>query len=274
MLTSFDGAKFGLKKTPFIGMWLNFAFLGLTGLFLDKRLSLDGVFNAWDFALFSAATGLALGIWVKYRTEFSVKFSLNLAYYFLFIGPIIFGATCSILASDISGAGDSAEIFVVLYLASIISPFAFSLSRSLAEIRNLRKIGRDDWKAPYRKFVDFNSYRIQPTPGNGDGDSDKLKSAGWVAGSLAVNIPLLFQIFTGSKNNVMLIAMPMIVGVFAYLSLKKIGPGIATLYTLRQYEKQTNRRFINADYEKIQELRRTFFLSRWLMKDYCPAASQ
>lgn len=91
---------------------------------------------------------------------------------------------------------------------------------------------------------------------------------------VTVNVPLLFQIYTGSKNNAIFLAVPLLVGAFAYLSLKVLGPKIANLYVLRQYEKQTSRRFVNADYEKIQELRRTFFLSRWLMKDYRPAAKQ
>jgi hypothetical protein len=60
----------------------------------------------------------------------------------------------------------------------------------------------------------------------------------------------------------------MFIAVFSYMNVKVVGPKIACLYLLRKYEKQTGRRFVNADYEKIQDLRRRFFLSRWLMKDY------
>lgn len=89
---------------------------------------------------------------------------------------------------------------------------------------------------------------------------------------MVVNIPLFFDIYFGSRNNLIFIVMPVMIGMFAYFGFKIIGPRIAKLCVLRQYEKQTGRCFVNTDYEKIQELRRTFFLSRWLMKDYRPAA--
>lgn len=52
------------------------------------------------------------------------------------------------------------------------------------------------------------------------------------------------------------------------LNLKQFGPAFLRLLLVRRLEKEAGRPFVNADYEQIQELRRTFFLSRWLMRDY------
>jgi hypothetical protein len=60
----------------------------------------------------------------------------------------------------------------------------------------------------------------------------------------------------------------MIIILSAYINIKTSGPQLAILYVLLKHEIKTKRRFVNADYEEIQNLRRTFFLSRWLMKDY------
>ncbi len=124
--------------------------------------------------------------------------------------------------------------------------------------------------------ANLNEYTINPNKfhDGSTGETSNSAAAIWSTAAMGANIPILFQIYTGARNNVIFLAVPLIIGVFAYLSIKTLGPKIACLWLLRKYEKQTGRCFVNADYEKIQELRRTFFLSRWLMKDYRPASDR
>jgi hypothetical protein len=91
-----------------------------------------------------------------------------------------------------------------------------------------------------------------------------------MAAAIGVNIPLLFQIYGGGRNNAIFLAVPLMTVTFTYINLKIFGPGLTRIFLLRKIEKEQGYRFQNADYEKIQELRRGFFLSRWLMKDYRP----
>lgn len=135
----------------------------------------------------------------------------------------------------------------------------------------LRKKGSPPpWKAKLAEYVDYSKHRIIPNKTNSirtDGDS-------WTRyGPLIImagpaNFSLFFEYFGGGRNNGIFLVAPLLAGVFSYLNLKKFGPAFLRLLLVRSLEKEAGRPFVNADYEQIQELRRTFFLSRWLMKDY------
>ena len=62
----------------------------------------------------------------------------------------------------------------------------------------------------------------------------------------------------------------MVIGCASYINIAVMGPMLMRIVFLRKLEKEQGYRFANADYERIQELRRHFRFARWLMKDYRP----
>lgn len=84
---------------------------------------------------------------------------------------------------------------------------------------------------------------------------------------------MLFQIYTGNRQNAIFLS-PLSTLAMSYMVFKTIGPAHVRIFLLRKIEKEQGFRFQNADYEKIQELRRGFFLAKWLMKDYRPPQMQ
>ncbi len=215
----------------------------------------------------SIGIGLLLGMLIKYR----VKFSLWLAVYMIFIFPVWAGSAIIIILANMLGGNRS--LVVCAYLASILLPLLVSLLSSLwkanfLDERRLRKGVERFWGE-----VKFEKSIIYSIGKNAKKNTGSLSSLIGSMGIVVVNVPLLFKVYTGSRDNVIFLLVPLMIGTFAYLGAKSVGPYLANLYLLRRYEKQTGRRFVNADYEKFQALRRTFFLSRWLMKDYRAVSS-
>ena len=217
--------------------------------------------------------GCIAGGWIKYRSRFSVAFSLILISYFLIIFPVVLIGSGALVFADIAGIPEIRVEILLIYLISITFPLAFGMICHFKKLSALRSNNLNSWREAF-PGVDFEKYTIIPDESGGEADTDNVRATMWATGAMAVNIPLFFESYFGSKNNLIFIIMPVMIGMFTYYGFKKVGPLMVKLYILRQYEKQTNRRFINADYEKIQELRRTFFLSRWLMKDYRRTAGQ
>ncbi|WP_439893256.1 hypothetical protein ACS7SF_25550 (plasmid) [Ralstonia sp. 25C] len=221
-----------------------------------------------EFVISMTAIGLIFGFWVKYRSDFSIRsYFLSLLYLFpLFIflfGPI------SLLVADKIGAKEIRIPILILYLMTIITSVAFGVLIHLKKINAVRHRDEEKWKKKIMIGVDFENYVIDPVKSSGN-ESHNLLTA---VGLIFIVVITILKLF-GNIYDSIFIMMPMVMFFSIYYGLKSGGSTLAKLCSLRQYEKQTNRRFINADYEKIQELRRTFFLSRWLMKDYRPAARQ
>ena len=259
-----------------------YMFPGFNGMFFTMSLGVYIGFKAGDgrgdFMLIaltsSMVVGLVTAVVVRYRSKFSISYALYGSLYFYALFPLAPGGALALIAADISGANEKRWMAFLIYEASILFPLWFGARHQLENIGLNTRKSPEKWKEKFKNSVNFDSYTVIPDKSAAPASGRSPLASVWIWAPVTVNIPLLFQIYTGSKNNVAFLAIPLFVGTFAYLSLKTIGPKIANLYVLRQYEKQTGRRFINADYEKIQELRRTFFLSRWLMKDYRPAANQ
>ncbi|QCP47996.1 hypothetical protein FAZ95_01635 [Trinickia violacea] len=190
--------------------------------------------------------------------------------YFVVVFLIFLGGAGAIVLAEVVRAREYRFFALGAYLASVILPLLFGVLRQFAKLGAFRANRERDWMVSLSRCVDFDRYIITPGKYNESGGRD-MGAVIFSTGAMVTNIPILFQIYTGSRDNVIFVALPVFVGVLSYLNVKVIGPQIASLLLLRKYEKQTGRHFVNADYEKIQDLRRTFFLSRWLMKDYRPA---
>ena len=133
----------------------------------------------------------------------------------------------------------------------------------------------DQWKKKINEYIDYSTFQINPSfTSNATENSTEIRSPIWIVAIGSANIPLFFEYFAGRKNDAIFLAVLLLTGVFAYVNLKYWGPSFARLLLLRKIEKSIGRRFINADLEQIQELRRGFFLARWLMKDFAPTQTK
>jgi hypothetical protein len=273
MLASFDIVRPIIAKAPLIFMWLNSFFLTMSAGVIFKLGMVKGM-GIILVAIVTAIVGLVLGVLVKYRVDFSVKYSSSAIFYFFLVCPILFGGSFSLIFSEIAGAQDKQFVVLCFYLLSIVAPILFGVLDYLNKFKFRGGTQCGPWVKSLNGCVDFEKFIITPGELKNSVKSKSLSTVIWTVAPAVTNIPLLFQIYTGSRNNAAFLAMPLRIGGFAYFSIKTLGPQIACLYLLRKYEKQTGRCFVNADYEKIQALRRTFFLSRWLMKDYRPASSR
>lgn len=273
MLLAFETAKFVVKRALYL-------FPGFNGMFFTMSLGAyigfkagNGKDDAMVIALIvSCVLGFVAGAFVRYRSKFSISYALYGAIYFYALFALAFGGAAALMAADISGASEKRWAVFIIYELSIIFPLWFAVRKQLKNLDSCRGVSESEWKEKFKGVVNFDTYIVMPNQSAAPVPGSSPLASVWMWAPVTVNVPLLFQIYTGSKNNAIFLAIPLLVGTFAYLSLKVIGPKIANLCVLRQYEKQTGRRFVSADYEKIQELRRTFFLSRWLMKDYRPVA--
>jgi hypothetical protein len=224
-------------------------------------------------AIIGLAIGLIMGMFLKYRAKLSVKLALISSVYFVIFLTYLMGFLGLEAAIKIAGVNRNKGMLFFIYFLFIAIPFVFGILNHLAKLKIFGK-NSSDWMNAMKGVVDFEKYTIYPSKFTQQSSATNLSAAVWSASAMAANIPLLFQFFTGDRNNVIFFTVPIFIGFCAYLNVKTFGPQIASLYLLRRYEKQTHRHFINADYEKIQELRRTFFLSRWLMKDYRLASNR
>jgi len=84
------------------------------------------------------------------------------------------------------------------------------------------------------------------------------------------NIPLAFEIYGGGRAHAIYFVAPFYVGLWVYINMKTVGPGLMRLLLVRRLEKEKGIRLANADLEEIQALRRGFFMARFFMRDYIP----
>jgi hypothetical protein len=132
-------------------------------------------------------------------------------------------------------------------------------------------------KIAYKRFskqIDQSGRKFKPSLGEGSSTSGSVTSSFAILAIGVTNIPLMFELFTSSRNNVMFLAAPVLLGTCIYVNITSAGPQLLNCILIRKIEKHQGFRFINADFEKIQELRRSFFLARWLMKDYVKPVSK
>jgi hypothetical protein len=263
LLTTIDSARMTFPKLPLV-----FGFgHALVMIFIWPFIGINISDEFLPSAIIGLAIGLIMGIFLKYRAKFSVKLALVSSIYLVILLSYLSGFSGLVAAIKIAGINRNKGMLFFIYFLFIAIPFVFGILNHLVKLKFFGK-NSSDWMNAMKEVVDFEKYIIYPSKFTQQSSATNLSAAVWSASAMAANIPLLFQFFTGDRNNVIFFVIPIFIGVFAYLNVKTFGPQIASLYLLRRYEKQTHRHFINADYEKIQELRRTFFLSRWLMKDY------
>ncbi|WP_207005619.1 hypothetical protein [Trinickia mobilis] len=270
MLTSFDGMRSLLPKSPIFFGGASVVFLGLPFGMIVKFNEMGGK-GILVLTVITWSSGFIIGVLIKYRVMFSVKFALGMASYCIFLLLFWMGSAVALAFADIAGRHADRNPVLFFYLISIALPLIFGVVNQLVKVNYFKSGRQDDWMRNLKIHVDFDRCIVFSKKNQNFEAPGELSARIWSVGAMVTNIPLLFKIYTGSRNNMVFFLMPLMIGVSAYINVKSVGPHLAYLYMLRKYEKKTGRCFMNADYEEFQKLRRTFFLSRWLMKDYRPA---
>ncbi len=267
MLLSIENARKSLPNCWFTMSGMNVAAAALFFVPLFEDLPTRHLLILLGIA---ACTGLVTGLYLKYRSACGTATAFFGLFYFLLTLPFLFAGGGAAGAVWMAGRPDLC--WPAFYANAFFMALAL-LGGMYREAKNLEWWGTntsDRWKSKLEKHIDYSKYQIIPgsVTTSSVGEDRWTKYGPLILAAGPANFALLFELYGGGRNNTIFIAAPIMTGVLAYLNLRYLGPAYTRLLLLRKLEKESGRRFVNADLEQIQELRRTFFLSRWLMKDY------
>jgi hypothetical protein len=221
--------------------------------------------------------GLMIGVFVKYRSALSIYSSIFLSTYstalFLLLGCGIF---------SVSGAIDrKMDYGYIAMIANVISAVAFFLAGAMREAKT-----KQGYQGTYlqdrdlENYIDFDRMEIDPKIRHAksklnEGSSNKMSSVkiAMIGSAVSANVMLVAQIFGLNYSHLIWAAALGMAFAIDYLNFKYFGPSAFRLHQLHKLQNKFSTKFKNSDFDEIQELRRTFFLSRWLMKDYRPASA-
>jgi hypothetical protein len=270
MLLFIETARSVLSKLPLAVSGNNAMVLAIFSFSLfPGTVHAYGILTAMAVA---AGIGLVAGIYLTFRSTFDSTYGLWALCYFLIAMEFLFSGGCSALALATAGRAHLGWIAVCTNSFVLLFTLFGGMYR---ETKQLELWGNnpDRWKKKLAKYIDYPHHQVSPLltadfPLMAKGQA--VKSPFWIAAVGSANIPLLFEMYAGGRANAVFLAAPVLTGLFAYINLSSFGPGFVRLLLLRKLEKVAGRRFINADLEQIQQLRRGFFMARWLMKDFDP----
>jgi hypothetical protein len=275
VLFTIDRAVTGLSKAPLV--------IGVLGCMLIAFVLLP-VFDGPKYRqavlapmVIAFSSGFVLGVYFKYRAQFGVSGTLwvGTIFWYFFAG-LAFGGTAA-LAAEIAGRADLRWWVFGLHNAIVLLTLLGGINREAHALRLFDPTSRDFWKIKLDEHIDLNRNQIRPsltTDRTEPWTTSRFRNLMWIIGIGSVNVPLLFELYGGGRNNLIFLAVPLLALTLGYVNLTTFGPALLRLLLVHRLEKATGRPFVNADYEQIQALRRTFFLSRWLMKDYTAPQTQ
>jgi hypothetical protein len=278
MIHTIDDAKNGIPKFWFALSMLNAVFIALFlfPFFKDEI----GTVNILKIVALMAAVGFFVGLYIAFRSTLGSSFCFAMFCYFVTGFELLMAGGASGMFMHLSGHSE------MKWLAFLTNMFCLGVTLFGGLYLEAKSLGLFDatqsgrWKKEIEKYIDYPSRKVLPALTNGQGLSQPQSNFftspyAFLAWGTS-GIPLFFELYGGGKFNAIFFAAPLITAVLIYMNFRKFGPGLVRIHLLRKIEKSVGYRFINADLEQIQELRRTFFLSRWLMKDYVkpPSAAQ
>lgn len=220
-------------------------------------------------------SGLSFFIYFKYRARLGSTSAIAMAIYAIVIFEVAFGGGIVIVALWIAGMDQyrwQAFIFVEsIYFISLWTAMFIELKKCTQGKKGVA--GQENWRSEIEKYVDYKNNCIDPyvsTPDRAKNGASFLQN-GMVLSSIGVtSIPLAFEMYGGGRANAIYLVAPVCVGLWVYINMTTFGSGLMRVLLVRRLEKLRGFRFFNAELQKIQVLRRTFFLSRFLMLDYYP----
>ncbi len=270
MLLSIERARAALSL-----FWLIVAGNTATALALFLFPLFAGRLSTFDMLLLTGAAavvGLLMGGYLTYRSTFGSSYGVGVFVYVIVLMELMMAGGAAALAAQVGGQTDLRWIaFAANALCMVLSLLGGMYREATALGWRMGDAVRQ-WREPLQKYIDYSTHHVHPELTNGAADqTSAIKSPMWIIAVGTTNIPLLFELFGGGRYNVIFLAVPVLTGTLAYINVKTLGPGLARLLLLRKLEKAAGRKFVNADFEQIQNLRHGFFLSRWLMKGYAAA---
>ncbi|MDF0604713.1 hypothetical protein HZU77_003470 [Neisseriaceae bacterium TC5R-5] len=267
MLYNIETAQRSLRTTA-LSMPLGIVILTAMGVFVLTNLSTP--IKLW-LCLIAGIMFLPVSFYIQYRSKFDVTY-MYWGNFFIVIATELIPTSCVvvILFEHMSIASSLLKWLTVLIACLIISMSLLMAANKIVKPLDLKKNDpANPYKGKWPVYVDINNYIIHAKIPETELDR-KINHYKWVIMGILMSIPSLFRAWTNDVNDAVFIAVPLAVLLYSYVNFYHLGPSLGRLYVLRHVEKVTGRRFVNSDYEQIQELRRSFWLSRWLMKDYLP----
>ena len=201
---------------------------------------------------------LILAGWVAYRSDFATRHGL-VAPLLMLLLLVPLTAGMAVLTLNMAGALIWRGWAVVSVGGSLLLVFAGAVIR---QWRLLQPQGLD---GPWvREHVDPVSGRLRADalmPGSG---GRTQWSPVWVA-ALAANIPLIYHSWGVSDLQAMPIVMVGMLLTGMWICAGYSGPTFGKALFLLRWERHAGRRLVHEGWEDLQALRRSFWLSRWLM---------
>ncbi len=201
---------------------------------------------------------MVLGAWVAYRSEFAARVGLvGPVLMWLLFGPMTTGI--AVLTLSMAGALEWRGWAVVSVGGSLLLVFVG------AGVHQWRRLQQEGLDGPWiRGHVDPVSGRLRADalrPGSGNQTS---WHPAWVA-ALAANSPLIYHSWGVSDQQVMPVLLLVMVLTTVWVCVRHIGPTAGKALFLRDWERRAGRTLVHEGWEDLQALRRSYWLSRWLM---------
>jgi len=270
MLFSIEDARKILSRTPFLmGMM---AVMGVS-FFLSSMFELSAKQLLTTMAI-TGGIGFATGMYFMYRVQSGARPTFLYMTYFTFMFLVLLSGGIVGLPGRVLGRSDLSWIAFAVHIFLMLISLVAGMYREAKALGMLNSKSASAWRSSLEQYIDYGNGRIDPAVRASLRAPKPSKKMSWMSGmtgytgALAVNIYWLFEFYGGGGNNAAYFIAPLMTGIFFYLNLTGIGPCLLRLLLICKLEREAGHNFVTTDFEKIQELRRTFFLSRWLMKDY------
>ncbi len=272
MLYSIRNAPFIISKSSLIYSSANALFFAIFFLvmYCDNPKNVPGK-TLLILAFLGVVIGLIQGLYITYRSYFALHHSFIMSLHFTILIEILMIGSTVAFAFRLVGSPEFRWFAFNTNLVCVILTLLIGMYLESVRLEVWRKTNR--WREEIEKYIDYAKRQVDPALTTKPHKMD-YRDIFWLAVPLTANIPLLFELYGGGKVNAVFFAAPLGIITFSYINLKTFGPGLTRLLLLRKIEKEVGYRFQNADYEEIQEMRRGFFLAKWLMKDYRPPQAE
>jgi hypothetical protein len=201
---------------------------------------------------------MVLSGWIVYRSEFATRYGL-VAPFLLLLLLVPLTAGGAVLTLNMAGALAWRGWAVLSVGGSLLLVFAGA--------------GGRQWHQLQQQGLDGPWVREHVNPQSGRLRADALTSvhgsqmpwAPWWIGAVACNIPLIYHSWGVSDLQAMPFAVLVLLGTGVWVCVRQTGPMAGKALFLRGWERREGRTLVHEGWEDLQALRRSFWLSRWLM---------
>lgn len=204
----------------------------------------------------TAAVGLLFGLYIKYLSVYGARSYLIVApMLLLLLGNLVLCFSIGLVW--MAGRPDltAAAVGVAALLVAGCLSCGFFMER-----RRLRPT-HEGLPDVLRPLLDLDRERIHPMP-TAAPPPHMAKFTGLAA--VVLNVPLLLEIAGGSRASLLWLVFPVSAGAAAWLLGSQAGPGLARALAIMDIERSTGKRFVSGRIDELRDLRRGFWLSRWL----------